>query len=178
MSPSNTPALTAAGKLGPEYAQDQTQQFQQLNTMLQMLRCVAYNSSPQVIPTGVGTALSFDTNAISIPTLPVIHDGVGAPTKFVAQADGFYEVMAQVSFTGLTAGVFVQLFPAINGGVFTPNGRTAGPAHATATALQVRMIHRLQYLDYVEFRVRQDNGGNFSTDNNFTFGSIVLLSRL
>lgn len=161
-----------------QYAADFQQQTNNLNNMIQMLRCVSYKIATQSIPNAVGTALEFDTDVISIPPTPSIHNAATFPSRFVAVANGYYEAMGQVSFTGLTAGTFVQLFTRVNGVAPTPTGRQAVSAHATATAIQVRMVYRLAYLDYVDFVVRQDNGGAFNTDVQFTFGSLTLLSRL
>lgn len=176
MSPSNVPTTTAAGKLGAGYFQDQVQQFQQLNTMLQMLRAKAYNSVVQAIATGVTTPLTFDTEIYDIGNL---HESVTNPTRFTAQATGLYLMVGQIGFPAF-AGTLLAMQAMVNG-VSTTGGNARSrivPNAAFANRVQVTDLQVLSYGDYVEFNAFQDSGGNLNTDVAATWGSVILLSRL
>lgn len=163
-----------------QYAADFQQQTNNVNNMLQMLRCKAYNSTPQVIPTAAATALVFDTDIHSIG-FPALHFpslfAIGA--RFTAQADGFYMFVGQVGFPAFV-GTVVALSVMVNG-ILDTGGNARGrsvPNAAAASRTQVIDVRQLAYGDYAEFLVTQDSGGNLNTEVSVTWGSATLLSRL
>lgn len=178
MSPSNTPALTAGKKLGPGYVQDQLQNMQQLNTMLQMLRSVAYNAGVQSIPDSVDTPLTFDTNSIDIGT-PQLHSITVNPTRFTAQVTGLYLAVGQLLFDSALGGNIRQIAVSTNGGFGAfPFSIVRTTPSAVDTCIQVTALLQLVAGSYIEFTALQDSGGPLTTIAGLTFGSLVLLSRL
>lgn len=181
MSPSNSPTLTAAAKLGPEYVQDQVQQFQQLNTMLQMQRCRAYNDAAQVIATGAFVPLTFNTNVFDISTPIGIHSVTTNPTRFTAQANGYYQISGQVAYDADITGTFRLLRAYKNGVDLSPIVQVSqAPVLGGVNGVTIQIVASIQlvYLDYIEFIVRHDGAGNIPTIANFAWGSLTLLSRL
>ncbi len=179
MSPSVTPPLTAAPlmeKAGPAYISDMVQLTQQLNTMLQMQRCVAYQSMPQVITSGVFTPLTFDLEVLDIGG---IHESVTHPTRFTAQNTGFYQAVGNLEIAANAGGAFRLLSINVNGAQPTPLFAVTGyPNAGTFPYTQVVGFFQLTAGDYIEFVVYQDSGAGLATTTQSTIGSLVLLSRL
>jgi hypothetical protein len=179
MSPSVTPPL--GGFTDPGQIQSLIQLAQQLNTMLQMQRSIAYKSTPQAVASGAfGAALTFDTNQTDNGSPARIHDPGSNPTRFTAQAQGLHLAIGQVRFDALGAGVLSQIYIKINGAIptFVAGQFISSPAAANNfTALVVQPME-LKYLDYIEFFAAQVTGGPLNTIEQFTWGSLILLSRL
>jgi hypothetical protein len=112
----------------------------------------------QVIPTGVPTAVTFDSERWDNDNL---HDLAANTSRLTCQTPGLYRITGLVEFVSLGAAGTYQLFLRVNGSTIIAHLEVP-PVNADPTGIPISVEYVLAKGDYVEVLARQSTGGNQS----------------
>jgi hypothetical protein len=130
-------------------------------------RARGVSNATQSIPTGIGTDITFQTNAYNVGYSGNIHNAAIQPTRFVAPITGVYHIEANLAFASNATGYrSVQLVR--NGSASLGPGVTVTPLTGTETAVFVAADYLLTKDEYVTVQVVQNSGGALNVNSGAT----------